>query len=229
MGTGVGEAPSTGNRRGAATRRRILDAAERCFERDGLDLTLDQVAREAATTRMTVHRHTGGREALIRHVVMRTSRGLVDAIAAHLESDGPFADRVASAMVVSVDRIRAMPAVLALFSPAGDREAWWTVDPDDQVVDAVRAFLRPYFDDAAARGELREDADASLEWVLHQLLLYLAVPEAAGMDRVEDELRRFVAPALTLRPPDARSTTTRRPRGDEPDLGPSATRTAHRG
>ena len=43
----TGAAPSTGNRRGAATRERVLAAADLCFERDGLDLTLDQVAREA--------------------------------------------------------------------------------------------------------------------------------------------------------------------------------------
>jgi AcrR family transcriptional regulator len=195
----VSDAPTTGNRRGAATRRRILEAAERCFERDGLHLTLDQVAREADTTRMTVHRHTGGREALIRHVVLRTSKGVVDDIAAALEQDGPFAERLVPAMAVAVARLRSMPAMLALFAPGGERDGWWTVDPDDQVVDAVRAFLRPYFDAASEAGELVEAPEQSLEWALHQLLFYLAVPEAVDQDGVEDELRTFVVPALTRR------------------------------
>lgn len=198
-GSADGSVPSAGNRRGEATRKRILEAATRCFERDGLHLTLDQVAREADTTRMTVHRHTGGREALIRHVVLRTSKEVVDDIAAELDRDGPFAERLVPAMTVAVARIRSMPAVLRIFSPVGDRDSWGIVDPDDQVVDAVRAFLRPYFEVAAERGELAEDAGASLDWVLHQLLFYLAVPDAVGLGEVEDELRRFVAPALTRR------------------------------
>jgi len=190
----VSAVPDTGNRRGAATRRRILDAATTCFERDGLEVTLDQVAREAGTTRMTVHRHTGGREALLRHVVLRSSSGLAEELTSVLEGDAPFPERMVEAMGRAVARIRATPHLLALFAPSPT--GWWTVDPEDQVVEAVRRLLRPYFETAQAAGELRHDAGSSLEWVLHQLLLYLAVPDAVGQDRVEDELRRFVAPAL---------------------------------
>ena len=187
-------APPVGNRRGAATRRRILSAATECFERDGLEVTLDQVAVAAGTTRMTVHRHTGGREALLRHVVLRSSTSLVERIAEVLDRDGPFVERITDAMGESVRHIRSTPHLLALFTRPSN--GWWEVDPEDTVVDAVRSFLRPYFDDAHHKGELRHDAAASLEWVLHQLLLYLAVPEAAEEALVEDELRRFVAPAL---------------------------------
>ena len=161
------------NRRGVETRRRILEAAANCFERDGLDVTLDQVAQEAGTTRMTVHRHTGGREALLRHVVLRASAGLVDHIAAELDRDGvPFAQRVTAAMAVVVAIIRDTPHLLALFSQPSS--SWWAVDPDDQVVDTVRAFLRPYFDRAAERGELREDPAASLEWAVMRMPVHAA-------------------------------------------------------
>lgn len=185
------------NKRGIETRKRVLDAATRCFERDGLEITLDQVAQEAGTTRMTVHRHTGGREALLRHVVLRSSAGLVDHIAAELDKDGvPFARRVTAAMGVVIAIIRDTPYLLALF--AQPSTSWSAVDPDDQVVGTVRSFLRPYFDTAHANGELREDPAASLEWVLHQLLLYLAVPDVADQAQLEEELRRFVAPALSI-------------------------------
>ena len=191
----TGAAPSTGNRRGAATRERVLAAADLCFERDGLDLTLDQVAREAGTTRMTVHRHTGGREALVRHVTLRAFGGLVADVAVLLDGDEPFAERLPVAMAEAVRRIRATPHLLALFAPA-NTTGWWDVDPEERVIDAVRDFLRPYFDRAAARGELRYDASTSVEWLLHQLLLYLALPHVADQALVADELRRFVGPAL---------------------------------
>lgn len=192
-------APATGNRRGAATRRRILDAAARCFERDGLQFTVDQVAEEAGTTRMTVHRHTGGREALVRHVVVRAFADVVGRATGVLDGPGPFADRLTGAMAEAVAGIRAAPHLLVVFAPTSG-PVWWKVDPDDRVLDTVRDVLRPYFEAAAAAGELREDPGASLEWVLHQFLLYLAVPDAIDHDRMVDDLRRFVGPALTARP-----------------------------
>ncbi|MBX3313026.1 MAG: TetR/AcrR family transcriptional regulator [Actinobacteria bacterium] len=194
---GITAAPATGNRRGAATRRRILDAADACFERDGLDLTLDQVAREAGTTRMTVHRHTGGREALVRQVTLRAFGGVVAEVAVVLDGDGPFAERLPAAMAEAVRRIRSTPHLLALLAPS-NTSGWWDVDPDERVLGDVRTFVRPYFDQAAARGELREDAARSVEWVMHQLLLYLALPHVADDALVADELRRFVGPALVV-------------------------------
>lgn len=189
-------APSTGNRRGAATRERILTAALRCFEQDGLDLTLDQVAREAGTTRMTVHRHTGGREALVRDVTLRAFGGLVADVSVVLDGDGNLTERLPVAMAEAVRRIRATPHLLVLFAPA-NTTGWWAIDPDERVIDAVRVFFRPYFDRAAELGELREDAASSVEWVLHQFLFYLALPHAVDESAVEDELRRFVGPALS--------------------------------
>lgn len=192
-----GSAPTQpGNRRGRETNRRILAAAARLFEQRGLDLTIDEVAREAATTRTTVHRHMGGREALITRLVLRASAELADDLRSLLDGPGPFDRRLADALVHTVIDIRSRPHLAGLFT-TDLNGAWPTVDPDDRVVGVIRQFFRPYLAEAADDGLLRADAEEVLSWLLNQTLLLLLVPAVA---RSEADLRRqiesFVLPAV---------------------------------
>lgn len=190
-----------GNRRGRDTRRRILAAATARFEADGIHLTLDDVARDARTTRMTVHRHTGGREALLTHLVLRASVGVADDIAVILDTDRPLPDRLEDAVVATVGRIRAAPHLLGLFTGGDLTGTWPSLDPDARVLGAVHAFFLPYFEGAAAAGLLRAGAAESVDWVLRQVLLLLVLPEAApDAAAVRHQVRTFVLPAILAAP-----------------------------
>ena len=102
-----GEArPAGTNRRGRATRERILQAAEALLAERGLDLTLDDVARAAGATRMTVHRHTGGREELLTQVVLRESARLAAALREVLDADRPLDERLVDALTLTVVSVR---------------------------------------------------------------------------------------------------------------------------
>ncbi len=196
-GRPLDSAPVVGNRRGRETRRRILDAATACFERQGMSLTLDDVAQAAGTTRMTVHRHTGGREALITELVLRESSQLADSLRTVLDVDEPFGPRLVEALVLTVETLRAADHLQDLFAGRTSAAAWPDVDPDDRVLGAIHQFFQPYFADAAARNLLRAEPDATLDWVLSQALLYLVLPATApDTGAVRSHLETFVLPAV---------------------------------
>ena len=55
---------------------RILDGARRAFARFGVRAcTIDQIAKEAGVSRITVYRHVGPKAEIFRQVVLRNTRG----------------------------------------------------------------------------------------------------------------------------------------------------------
>lgn len=185
-----------GNRRGRDTNQRIWSVATRLFEQRGLDLTIDELAREAATTRMTVHRHVGSREALITRLVLRASAELAEDLRAVLDRPGPLDGRLADAIVHTVVGIRARPHLAGMFT-TDLSGAWPTVDPDDRVVGVVRQFFRPYLERAASDSLLGADSEEVLSWLLNQTLLLLLVPSIAPTEHdVRHQVVGFVLPAV---------------------------------
>lgn len=185
-----------GNRRGRETNQRILAVAARLFEQRGLGLTVDEVARESGTTRMTVHRHVGSREDLVTRLILRASAELADDLREVLDGPGPFATRLSEALAIVVAQIRARPHLARMFTTELSG-AWPTVDPDDRVIGVVRQFFGPYFAGAQADGLLRTDADEALSWILNQVLLLLLVPTVAPTEAdVRHQLEGFVIPAV---------------------------------
>lgn len=181
-----------GNQRGRATRDRILAAGDRCFEEHGLNLTLEEVAEAAGTTRMTVHRHTGGREQLVTHLVLRASNRLATDLRVILDAPGPPGDRLTAALAHTVLAIRGTPALARLFTGGDVAGPWSELDPDERVLATIRHFYRPYLLDIEAAGALRADvaADEAVAWLLAQVLLVLVVPSVA-VD--PDDVTRFFA------------------------------------
>lgn len=189
-GDDAGERPPAGNQRGRATRDRILAAGDLCFERSGLAVTIDEVAEAAGTSRMTVHRHTGGRGPLVTRLVLRASARLAGTLTAVLDGDGPVEVRLVEAMVRTVITVRGTPALAQLFAGGDVSAPWPAIDPDESVLATVRDFYRPYLTELEEAGRLREGIDAAeaVAWLLAQALLVLVVPSLAPE---EDDLRRF--------------------------------------
>lgn len=193
-----------GNQRGRATRDRILVAGDRCFEEHGLNLTLEQVAEAAGTTRMTVHRHTGGREQLVTHLVLRASSRLAAELRAILDGPAPPTERLSAALVHTVLAIRSTPALSRLFTGGDVAGPWSELDPDERVLGTIRHFYRPYLDAIEADGALRPDvsAEEAVAWLLAQVLLVLVVPSlAAGPDDVTRFFTHLAVPAVLPPPP----------------------------
>lgn len=191
-------APAAGNLRGRETRQRILDAAERCFAERGIALTLEDVGREAGTTRMTVHRHTGGRERLLRHLVLRASTRLGEEVTAIFATDAPFADRLTDGLTATISVVRANPTLAALLTDATLVERWGPIDPDDEVIDVIYRFTRAFLAEADAGGLLRVPLEDAVWWLLAQIRLVLLAPWVVqdGADALRAWFGGLVVPAI---------------------------------
>ena len=93
------------SQRALATRKRILDAAEQVFARNGFDgATLRDIAAEADEAVSLVHHHGGGKETLFRQVIGRRAEELSKARIQALElaqslSTNPTTETILSAFI----------------------------------------------------------------------------------------------------------------------------------
>jgi TetR/AcrR family fatty acid metabolism transcriptional regulator len=142
----------------AARRLRILEAAARCFAKDGFARTrIEDVAAEARVSRALVHHHFGSKEELARQVqehMLEEWSAAVDQAIAGAPSAG---DALAAWLRVNLADLRRRPlrhailadaAILASFEDSARRSL-------QEWRDKLVALLR----DGVARGELRPDLD----------------------------------------------------------------------
>ena len=101
-------------------RQRLVDAAERCFERLGLQrTTIDDVAREAKVSRSTVYRYFDGRGDLIVAAYLRESGAVFAKVTKLMKKQGSFQDRVIEATLRSIDAVRTGKYLPLMLSPEG--------------------------------------------------------------------------------------------------------------
>lgn len=188
------------NRRGRATRQRILDAGEQILAERGADLTMEEVAAAAGVTRTTVYRHVANHDDLLAAVVLRSSGRLAEQLAAVLDGPGPFAERLTTGIVLTVGLVRDTPHLRAVVALPDAGRRWPVIDRTNAFLDAVWQFFRPRFERAVAvEGVvLRTDVDRTIDWVLRQALLLMLVPSVHGDDdaAVRADVETFVLPAI---------------------------------
>jgi len=191
------------NRRGRATEERIHEAALHVLADRGLDLTVEEVAERAGTTRMTVYRHVGSRSDLLLRLVIEATDRFAERLAVILDADEPFAARLEDALVYVVTSTRSAPdrqaIALATADPTGE---WGAIDTEGRVMAEVLEFLQPRLEAGAAETPFRAGVDETLTWLLRQVQLYLLVPGPFGDDEdaLRHELRTFVVPAVLVDP-----------------------------
>ncbi|MEH0845776.1 helix-turn-helix domain-containing protein [Micromonospora sp. CPCC 205711] len=138
----------------ARNRERLLDAAVRAFSRQGPEVTLDAVARDAGVGIGTLYRHFPTREALVEAAYRNELAKLCDAAVDLLDRLPP-----AEATRVWMDRFvdylatkRGMADALRLVIAAG-------ANPYAQSRDLLVAALTRLLSAGAAAGTLRADVD----------------------------------------------------------------------
>jgi AcrR family transcriptional regulator len=191
-------------------RRRLLDAAEVCYERRGVSrTTVDDVAKEVSVHRTTVYRYFGSRDDVLAFVLLRETAGVIEGAEQALLRDGPFGERLLDALDGAIGAVEDSRWLRVLFSP---QSLTMTISVAASGVfrDRIRTVLRPHVETAKANGELRErlDPDAAADWLVRvaQMLLveHLTTrPDEARPDR-RALLRDFVIPGI-LNPPQGRS------------------------
>jgi AcrR family transcriptional regulator len=171
-----------GRGRRAEAVERIYAAAADLVSRVGFEaLTIEALAAKVHCSPATVYRHAGGKATILEEVAMRASARIVASVReAIADLDGT--DRVVTAIVIALDRIRAEPlgrVMMGSTQPNHDRD-WLTVSPG---VTALAEEIIGHRDPVAA------------QWLLRVTLALWYWP--AKDRKTECELiRRFLGPSV---------------------------------
>jgi AcrR family transcriptional regulator len=192
----------------AEARELLLDAAEACFGRFGIEkTTMDDVAAEAGLSRGMLYRHFDGRDDLLVGVVGRLTDRYTEAIAAQLDPTTSLGDFIVDALVDLVSTARSDPGLAQLFVTGGVDLARTTVAQSADVHEQALAFTRRIVELASPDqlGELREglDLDALTDHLVFTgLALILGLgPAADDAPQLRSYLRAFLLPAVLADPP----------------------------
>lgn len=176
-------------------RERIMAAAIRCVERDGVrKLSMEAVAAEVGLSRTTLYRQfPGGRGQLVSETatweVGRFWRRLAEAV-----SDLPtMEERLVAGLVLGTKLIRRSTIMANLLEPEMD-ELVSALRPSESIVhQVIRDYLRDLLETEALDGRLRPgiDTDEAADYLTRMMLSYLGSP--AGWDLADrDQTRRLV-------------------------------------
>jgi AcrR family transcriptional regulator len=178
-----------------ATPERLLDAAERCLRRLGMQrASMGDVAAAAGMSRGSVYFHFPDREALVRAVLARAAERFVRSSEQAVRSRRTLATQVAEAAVFVRSHMHDEDA-----RPPGDQSdtllaTLLTANLEGMVASWVD-FWQPFLAEAAARGEIRPGLDRreAAEWIV-RIMLSLAVMPSAVVDLDDPRaVRAFVA------------------------------------
>ena len=182
-------------------RTRLLDAAERCYERRGVArTTVDDIAKEAAVHRTTVYCYFGTRDDVLAFVMLRETTTVIELAETALGRSGPFSERLLNALEVTLDTVERSRWLSVLFSPESVQTSV-SAAASSVFRGRIREVFRPHALAAKESGELRHDLDpdAAADWLVRvaQMLLMEQMTEAddAAADR-RTVFRDFVIPGL---------------------------------
>lgn len=172
-------------------RRRILEAATRCVDRQGaMQASLSDVATELGVTRQTVYRYFAGTEQLFAALAEEAADEFIGRIA---ERMAPFETPRAALVEGLAFTIEAVPSerYLALLLRSGDAFTRGIISPVAMAFG--RSLLHRTGIDGDALGYDDEELDGLVEFMLRVIQSMAVTPVAAsGEPRTARQLRAFL-------------------------------------
>ena len=186
--------------RKSRTRSLLLDAAATCFAANGVAATtMEDVARTAGVTRMTLYRHLPSRDDLIEQVILQTWAHESAIIEAGMALHDEPAAQLTEAISVFVSRLVDHPFLLLLAREEAPK-MWAPADDHGLLARSFGAVLRPHL---ARYGDvLRGDVDDTVDWLLRQalLLVQMAPGRSLGPDEIRRQAETFIVPGVLREP-----------------------------
>jgi AcrR family transcriptional regulator len=198
-------------------RNLLLDAAEQCYERFGVDrATMDDIARVASVHRTTVYKYFAGRDEILGAVLLRDSEDVIAGAEERLRRPGPFGERMLAAVEHVAAGIEESAYLRLLFSPDAAGLTTRVAAASDAFRARAERALLPFVDEALVRGELRADltVDEVVSWLV-RISLLLMTPDGRGepLGDAREDFRRFVLPGLLAEEPEKGGPVSRRRAG----------------
>ncbi|WP_106400249.1 TetR/AcrR family transcriptional regulator [Actinocorallia populi] len=185
------------------SRVRVLDAAYEQFCRMGIQRsTMEDVARRAGVSRITVYRRFSTKDALIEQVVRREFRRYFDRFLEEISQAETVADRVVLGFVSSLRVIRGNPLIGGLIATEPDLVVPSMISDGGRTLATVRQFVAGQLRHEQRAGTVSADLDVDFvaEMMVRVSASFLAIPSLL-LDLDDDEqlaavARRFLVPML---------------------------------
>lgn len=183
---------------------RILDAAFDLYCRQGIQRTsVEEVARHAEVSRITIYRRFATKDALVEHVVRREFRRYFDQFLDDIKQASTAEERVVVGFVSSLRTIRRNPLIGGLMSAEPDSLVPSMVGEDGRTLAQVRAFIAGQLRREQAAGNVSADlaVDLVAEMIVRVTTSFLVTPSRL-VDLDDDAAlahvaREFLVPMLT--------------------------------
>jgi AcrR family transcriptional regulator len=188
------------------TRTRVLDAAYEQFSRMGVQRsTMEDVARRAGVSRITVYRRFATKDALVEHVVRREFRRYFDRFLIDIQQAETAADRVVLGFVSSLRAIRRNPLIGGLIATEPDLVVPSMISDGGRTLATVRQFVAGQLRHEQRAGHVADDLDIDhvAELMVRISASFLAIP--SHLIDLDDDAqlaalaRRFLVPLLSPR------------------------------
>lgn len=187
---------------GDATRTRLLDAAYEQFCRMGVQRTsLDEVARRAGTSRVTIYRKFANKEVLVEEVMLREFRRYVGQFLADVASARTVEDRLVAGFVSSYRTVSTDPLISGLIETEPSMLAG-VIGGDGRLLSAVGEFVAVQLRAEQRAGTVPPDLDVELtaEMMARVSASFLTIPshlvDLDDDDQLAHIARRYLVPML---------------------------------
>lgn len=185
------------------TSARILDAAFELFCHIGIPrTTMEDVARRAGVSRITVYRRFATKGALVDHVVRREIRRYLGRFLVDIERAETTADRVVVGFVSSLRAIRGNPLIRGLMSADPDALIPTAIGDGGRMFATVQAFVAGQLRREQEAGHVSGAVDVDLvaEVMVRVCSSFLVIPsrivDLDDEEQLGDLARQFLVPML---------------------------------
>lgn len=186
-----------------AIRVRVLDAAYEQFCRMGIQRsTMEDVAKRAGLSRITVYRRFATKDTLVEHVVRREYRRYFDRFLVEIKQAETVADRVVLGFVSSLRAIRGNPLIGGLIAAEPGLLASSMITDDGRTLATVREFVAGQLRQEQHAGNVAAglDPDVVAELMVRLSASFLAIPshvvDLDDEERLAALARRYLVPML---------------------------------
>jgi AcrR family transcriptional regulator len=197
--------PPGGGMAPEAVREALLDAAQRCFNEDGVAATsMDRIAHEAGFSRAWLYTHFSNRAELLIALALRTTSVHMTRLAAQLDGVTDLAEILTESLTY-VSTVVAQDPLLRLLSQQFEGQSVAALITNST---ELHDFILLAYQDALDRpgpnplrpGLALSDAARYVVTVALSLLMG-AVPGAHDPNQIRRYIRTFILPALLAHPP----------------------------
>jgi TetR/AcrR family transcriptional regulator, repressor for uid operon len=185
------------------TSSRILDAAFELFSRLGIQrTTMEDVARRAGVSRITVYRRFANRGMLVDQLVRREIRRYFDQFRRDIEGAPTAADRVVRGFVSSLRAFRRNPLIGGLMAADPNALVPSTIGDGGRTLASVREFVAGQLRREQEAGNVGRDVnvDVVAELMVRVCSSFLVIPshiiDLDDDEQLSDVARQFLVPML---------------------------------